>query len=253
MTYSGNTNGTNASQDITANFTQTGTYNFTVTIQDPEDLFTTSTVQVTVEAAFASLNGSALMITLNGSGAVALSGSGSDVTASENGFQANFGGVSSIDVTDSGTGDTLNFNGGITTAISFSGASGSTIEVNGGTLNFAGASTIALGTLNIASGALAAVPVNSSAQTQLLVSGLSITSGTLDLSDNEMLITYGSGSDPMSTIYTYLESGYNNGGWNGTGIISTSAHAHQWLHLRPGILGRKRRRRQRTLFRTDRG
>jgi hypothetical protein len=27
----------------------------------------------------------------------------------------------------------------------------------------------------------------------------------------------------MSTIYSYLQSGYNNGAWNGTGIISTSA------------------------------
>jgi hypothetical protein len=223
VNYSGNTNGTNASQDITANFTQTGTYNFTVTIEDSENLFTISTVPVTVEAAFASLSGSDLTITLNGSGAVALSGSGSEVTASENGFQANFSGVSSIEVTDSGTGDILNFNGGIATPISFTGASDSTINVNSGTLNFAETPTIALGSLNIYSGALAAVPVNSSGQTEFLLSNLSVTSGTLDLSDNEMLITYGSGSDPMSTIYTYIQSGYNNAGWNGPGIISTSA------------------------------
>ena len=35
--------------------------------------------------------------------------------------------------------------------------------------------------------------------------------GQLDLGDNEMLLTYGSGTDPMSTIYTDLQSGYNSG------------------------------------------
>ena len=46
---------------------------------------------------------------------------------------------------------------------------------------------------------------------------------TLDITNNHLIINYGSGSDPMSTIYTYLKSGYNNGKWNGTGIISSSA------------------------------
>ncbi len=225
VTYTGNTNGTNAAQNITADFTQTGTYNFTVTIADSLSLTTTSSVQVIVDAAFASQSGSTLDITLNGAGPVAIEGSGGTITASENGFQASFTGVSAISVTDSGSGgDTLTYLGGITSPFSFTGAGTSTLDVVTGTLNFAGASTIALGVLNINSTGLAAVPVNSPTQTQLLVSGISISGGTLDLSDNEMFITYGSGSDPMSVIYSYLQSGYNNGNWNGPGIISTSAH-----------------------------
>ncbi len=223
VTYTGNTNGTNAAQNITADFTQTGTYNFTVTIADSLSLTTTSSVQVIVDAAFASQSGSTLDITLNSAGSVAIEGSGGTITASENGFQASFTGVSAINVTDSGSGDTLNYLGGITSPFTFTGAGTSTLDVLTGTLNFAGASTIALGVLDINSTGLAAVPVNSAAQTQLLVSGISITGGTLDLSDNEMFITYGSGSDPMSVIYSYLQSGYNNGNWNGPGIISTSA------------------------------
>ncbi len=54
--------------------------------------------------------------------------------------------------------------------------------------------------------------------------GLNLVDGsTLDITNNHFLINYGSGSDPVSTIYSYLKSGYNGGGWNGPGIISSSA------------------------------
>jgi len=49
VTYSGNTNGTNAAKAITANFTQAGSYNFTVTITDSGGLFVTSSVAVNVQ------------------------------------------------------------------------------------------------------------------------------------------------------------------------------------------------------------
>jgi len=182
-----------------------------------------NTATITIVPVFAVESGSTLEVTLNSTGTVTLSTSGSSVTASEDGILKGFTGVTAITVTDGGSGDTLNFNGPLADPFIFSNTGTSTVNVNTGTLNFAPVSGVALGTLNIASGALAAVPVNSSAQTQLLLSGLSITSGTLDLSDNELLITYGTGSDPMAAIFTYIQSGYNNGGWNGPGIISTSA------------------------------
>jgi polygalacturonase len=49
VTYTGTTNGTNAAKNITANFTQAGSYNFTVTITDAGGLFVTSSVGVTVQ------------------------------------------------------------------------------------------------------------------------------------------------------------------------------------------------------------
>jgi endoglucanase len=49
VTYSGNTNGTNAAQNITANFTQAGSYVFTATIADASNNSTTSQVAVTVQ------------------------------------------------------------------------------------------------------------------------------------------------------------------------------------------------------------
>jgi hypothetical protein len=55
------------------------------------------------------------------------------------------------------------------------------------------------------------------------IAGLTITGGTLDITNNHLFIDYGS-SDPISTILGYLKSGFNNGAWNGSnGIISSTA------------------------------
>ncbi len=46
---------------------------------------------------------------------------------------------------------------------------------------------------------------------------------TLDLTNNQVFINYGSGADPITTIISYLDAGYNGGNWNGQGIISSTA------------------------------
>jgi autotransporter-associated beta strand protein len=57
-------------------------------------------------------------------------------------------------------------------------------------------------------------------------SQLQINSGsTLDLANNAFILAYGSGPSPLSQIRADLFSGYNNGAWNGAGIISSSAKA----------------------------
>ncbi|HEY1684346.1 MAG TPA: dockerin type I repeat-containing protein [Tepidisphaeraceae bacterium] len=51
--------------------------------------------------------------------------------------------------------------------------------------------------------------------------------GQLDLTTNSLELDYeSSATDPFSTILGYLKSGYNKGAWNGSGIISSSAAAH---------------------------
>jgi hypothetical protein len=56
------------------------------------------------------------------------------------------------------------------------------------------------------------------------VSGLTVNAGsTLDISNNHVFMSYGSGSDPIATIAGYLKAGYNSGNWNGPGGIDTSA------------------------------
>jgi PEP-CTERM motif len=46
--------------------------------------------------------------------------------------------------------------------------------------------------------------------------------GVLDITNNHVILTYGS-SDPILMILGDLETGYNNGSWNGPGIISSTA------------------------------
>jgi autotransporter-associated beta strand protein len=46
--------------------------------------------------------------------------------------------------------------------------------------------------------------------------------GALDITNNHMLIDYGSGPDPIATITAYVTSGFNGGAWNGPGIISST-------------------------------
>ena len=73
--------------------------------------------------------------------------------------------------------------------------------------------------LTLGSGATVAV---TGTGTVLQVDSLS-NGGTIDLQNNELLINYTSGNDPIATVRAELVSGYNNGGWNGTGIISSTA------------------------------
>jgi hypothetical protein len=47
--------------------------------------------------------------------------------------------------------------------------------------------------------------------------------GTLDLSNNELLINYGTNPDPKSAIWQSLASGYDGGRWTGPGIDSSAA------------------------------
>jgi autotransporter-associated beta strand protein len=49
---------------------------------------------------------------------------------------------------------------------------------------------------------------------------------SLDLTNNRLVINYGSGPDPITTIAGYLASGFNGGTWNGTGINSSTAVAN---------------------------
>jgi len=72
--------------------------------------------------------------------------------------------------------------------------------------------------LTVGSGATVAV---TGTGTVLQVDSLS-DAGTIDLQTNALLINYGS-SDPITTTAGYIKSGFNNGHWNGPGIISTTA------------------------------
>ncbi|MGD0768719.1 MAG: autotransporter-associated beta strand repeat-containing protein [Tepidisphaeraceae bacterium] len=115
---------------------------------------------------------------------------------------------------------------------------GGTLAVTGGTLN-AGATSLTgvfsqsggkatfagingAGSIAITGGtASLAVGSGQSSVGALTISG----TGALDLVNNHLYINYGSGSDPISTVIGYIKSGYNGGGWNGPGIMSSAAQA----------------------------
>ena len=56
------------------------------------------------------------------------------------------------------------------------------------------------------------------------IAGLQLVgNGSLNVNNCAVFINYGSSADPIATIAGYLQSGYNGGLWNGTGIFSTAA------------------------------
>ncbi|MGA2440912.1 MAG: dockerin type I domain-containing protein [Tepidisphaeraceae bacterium] len=96
----------------------------------------------------------------------------------------------------------------------------STITVqSGGSISF-GSATYAHA-LSLASTATASI-TSPSGGVVVKVDSLS-NSGTFDVANNELIVNYGAGADPISSIIAQIRSGYNNGNWNGTGIISTAA------------------------------
>jgi hypothetical protein len=109
---------------------------------------------------------------------------------------------------------------------------GDNVTVNSGTVNLpaqTGIQALQFGNLTIAAGAsvVTLTAASRSNMTLLQLNSLSISSGgTLNLGGNEMIINYGAGSDPISTIKGYLTSGYNNGAWTGIGIDSSAAAAN---------------------------
>ena len=50
--------------------------------------------------------------------------------------------------------------------------------------------------------------------------------GTVNIENNAVVINYGSGADPISSIVSQIISGFNGGTWTGTGITSANAQGN---------------------------
>ncbi len=103
---------------------------------------------------------------------------------------------------------------------------GSFAKFGTGTLTIA--TGLTAGSLSISAGKVQ-IAKNTSLSTTSPASNVNIssltitTSSLLDITNNHLIITYGN-SDPIAAIYGYLQTGFNNGAWNGTtGIISSTA------------------------------
>jgi autotransporter-associated beta strand protein len=117
-----------------------------------------------------------------------------------------------------------------TGSLTKSGANAITLSGSNG---FTGSTNVAAGTLIFATAHLtsAALNVSDKAIAQLASGGANVlrtgtintnTTGRIDLNDNPAIIDY-SGSSPAASIRAMIKSGYNNGAWNGPGIMSTLA------------------------------
>ena len=58
-----------------------------------------------------------------------------------------------------------------------------------------------------------------------LLTGARVYYGTLDIGNNGLVIAYGSGADPYTSIDDMIRSGFDNAKWDGTGITSSLAQA----------------------------
>ncbi len=114
-----------------------------------------------------------------------------------------------------------------TTAIS----SGSltTYQIQQSSLSIHGTSTVTLVPSGSGSSTNPAAPNNinfSSNVGTLSIDGtMNAWTGTLDIGNNGLVVQYGSGTDPFTTITNMVQSGYANGKWTGTGITSSLAKA----------------------------
>ena len=179
---------------------------------------------------FAVPSGSTLDINLGSAGPVAISASGSNITASRNGVQITLSGFTAVAVTDTASNDVLNFNGLLALPFTFVNTGTSTVNVNSGTLTFAAdmGGTINVGNLSVSNGAGAVITAaTTNTPTTLSLSTLSIgPTGQFDVANNVVLINYGSAMTPISSIAGWISTGYQNGAWNGHGIISSIAYLH---------------------------
>jgi autotransporter-associated beta strand protein len=138
-------------------------------------------------------------------------------------------------------GSTLTINGAysasnatLTLSISKTGAGqvnvGSTVfaETAPATGTFNG-SLITNGTLSVDAGKLRVNNSTANNGADARIGALSIAGGpaaptaVLDLSNTRMLVNYGTNASPVQDIRQYLRAGFNNGAWNGNGIISSKA------------------------------
>jgi hypothetical protein len=175
---------------------------------------------------FAVPSESTLDLTLGPAGAVALSQNGANLTASQNGVQMSFTGITAVAVTDSGSGDAFNFNSPIALPFSFASSGSSIINVNTGTLTLAAnpGGSVGIGTLAIAAGASAVITPTTSHTTTVNLQSLTVASGgTFDLTNNKVLINYGAGPDPMTILAGQIANGYTGGLGSAGSIISSSA------------------------------
>ena len=140
----------------------------------------------------------------------------------------------SVTVSNSGGDYLISGTGGISGTGSLVKTGSRTLTLNtvnsytGGTSVYAGTLVAGVGgalpdgQVTVTGGELQLAPAAGMTQlSSLIVAG----AGVVDIGKNGLMIDYGDGSDPIGAISQYLANGFNNGGWNGPGVISSAARS----------------------------
>lgn len=126
-----------------------------------------------------------------------------------------------------GTGSPIPGGTAITLGSVSSSANGTLTKINPGQLTVSKITGVSLivngGTVQLAPNGTAAGASSLSALT-LLTSG-NVPQGSLDITNNAVTIAAPAGNDPITTIVGYLQTGYDNGKWDGAGIQSSAVAA----------------------------
>ena len=145
-------------------------------------------------------------------------------------------------ITVNNAGNALNITGPITGTGGLTVAGNGTVAVSG-VNSYIGGTTVSSGTLlvgsaqslptsnavvNIAAGAKMEIAPNVGGVTLQLPNIAS--GGILDIGNNHLIINYGTGTDPISSIEAFIKSGYAGGLWNGPGIDSSAAAANAGVY-----------------------
>jgi autotransporter-associated beta strand protein len=177
-----------------------------------------SPVNITVSGASLDLNGTNQTVgSLAGvAGSTVTLGAGNLTTGGNNGstvFSGSISGAGGITKLGSGTftlGGVNSYSGGTTVSAGTLVAGVSNALPSGGALTIQGS-----GLVQLASGTGLAT------LTSLAISG----NGTLDIGNNHLIVNYGSGASPISSIAGWIASGYADF-WYGTGITSSAAQVN---------------------------
>ena len=86
--------------------------------------------------------------------------------------------------------------------------------------------TIQAGGLAVNGGTVRVLPNGGAANTSR-VGSIAFGGGQLDLTNNAMVVSY-TGTSPIASVRTALQSGFNGGAWNGNGLVTSQGNASQF-------------------------
>ena len=113
------------------------------------------------------------------------------------------------------------FLGAYTGSGSLSNGGATTFEAGAFSAPITGSGSLTIGVAGIPTTLRLTPGGGGSSQSSLMIA----TGSTLDLTNNNFYLDFGSAADPVASIFSYLQTGYDGGAWTGAGITSSTVAA----------------------------